>query len=71
MPAALSQSHRLKAGTWGEIVVVSGRLLYVLEDASDLAFVLSPGVPGTVAPERPHHVAPQGPVRFFVRFLRA
>ena len=71
MPAALARSHRLKAGTWGEIVVVSGRLLYVLEDEADLGFVLGPGLPGTVAPERPHHVTPQGPVRFFVRFLRA
>jgi tellurite resistance-related uncharacterized protein len=70
MPNALAQSHRLKPDTWGEIVVAAGRLLYVLEDEGDLGFVLTPAIPGTVAPERPHHVTPQGPVRFLVRFLR-
>ena len=59
-----------KPATWGEIVVESGRLLYVLEDVDGLGFVLGPGIVGTVAPERPHHVTSQGPVRFFVRFLR-
>jgi tellurite resistance-related uncharacterized protein len=71
IPAGLAQSHRLKPATWGQIVVERGRLLYVLEDENDLGFVLSPGIVGSVAPERPHHVTPQGAVRFFVRFLRA
>src|SRR5690606_6515324 len=71
IPAGLRRSHRLKAETWGEIVVTRGRLLYVLEDEGDLTFALRPGQPGVVAPRRPHHVEPQAGARFYVRFLRA
>jgi len=70
VPAALTRSHRLKRDTWGELVVTSGRLLYVLED-EDLALMLQPGVVGRVAPERPHHVELQGDTTFYIRFLRS
>ena len=70
VPAALTRSHRLKPDTWGEIVVTSGRLLYVLED-DGLALMLRPGVVGRVAPERPHHVELQNDTVFYVRFLRS
>lgn len=69
-PAGLKRSHRLKEGSWGEIVVTQGRVLYVLEDEGDLGFVLTPLCPGVVAPGRPHHVEPSPDSRFFVRFLR-
>jgi tellurite methyltransferase len=70
VPAALTRSHRLKTDTWGEIVVTAGRVLYVLEDES-LALMLRPGVVGRIAPERPHHIEPQGDAVFFIRFLRS
>jgi tellurite resistance-related uncharacterized protein len=70
VPAGLLASHTLRAGTWGQIVVLEGKVDYVIEDASGLAFVLRPGVDGAVAPERPHHVALQAGARFKVRFLR-
>jgi tellurite resistance-related uncharacterized protein/hemerythrin-like domain-containing protein len=70
-PAALLRRHDLREGVWGEIVVVEGRLLYVLEDESDLAFALTATRPGVVAPTRPHHVEPHDDARFYVRFLRA
>jgi tellurite methyltransferase len=69
VPVALTRSHRLKRGTWGEIVVTSGRVLYVLED-DDLALMLQPGIVGRIAPERPHHVELQGDAAFYIRFLR-
>jgi tellurite resistance-related uncharacterized protein len=68
-PAGLRRSHDLKAGTWGEIVVVEGRVHYVLEDDGDLTLMLTPERPGVVAPTRPHHVVPRAGSRFFVRFL--
>jgi tellurite methyltransferase len=70
VPAGLLASHTLRAGTWGQIVVLEGKVDYVIEDTPVLAFVLRPGVDGVVAPERPHHVELQAGARFKVRFLR-
>jgi tellurite methyltransferase len=70
VPAGLLASHRLKAGTWGQIEVLAGTLEYVIEDESNLIFVLRTGVPGIVAPARPHHVSVGPDTRFRVRFLR-
>jgi tellurite resistance-related uncharacterized protein len=69
-PAGLRARHTTKAGVWGEIVVLEGRVLYVIEDEADAGFILRPGVPGAIAPEAPHHVEPYDDARFFVRFLR-
>lgn len=69
-PAGLLKSHTTKEGVWGEIVVVAGRVLYVIEPEEGASFVLRPGVTGTIAPLAPHHVDPEDDARFFVRFLR-
>jgi tellurite methyltransferase len=70
LPAGLRASHTLKAGTWGRIVVLEGRLLYVIEVEPAASFALSPELPGIVEPEVPHHVEPRGPVRFRVELHR-
>ena len=70
VPAGLKRTHALKPDTWGEIIVERGRVLYVLEDEGDIGIMLSPGVVGVVAPERPHHVELEDDARFFVRFLK-
>ena len=70
LPAGLQSRHTLKAGTWGRIVVLQGRLLYVIEDAPELAFVLRPALPGVVLPEVPHHVELRGPVLFHIEMYR-
>jgi tellurite methyltransferase len=70
VPAGLLASHTLRAGIWGQIVVLEGKVDYIIEDVPALSFVLRPGVEGAVAPERPHHVRPQPGARFKVRFLR-
>jgi tellurite methyltransferase len=70
LPAGLRSRHSLKAGTWGRIVVLQGRLLYTLERDPVVAFVLSPELPGVIEPEVPHHVEPRGDVRFRVEFYR-
>jgi tellurite resistance-related uncharacterized protein len=69
-PAGLRRAHSTKPGVWGEIVVVEGRVLYVIENEDDASFVLKPGVPGAIAPEALHHVDPYDDAKFFVRFLR-
>lgn len=70
VPRGLLARHSLRAGTWGQIVVLNGRVDYVIEDEPGLTFVLRSGVDGAIAPERPHHVRLQPGARFKVRFLR-
>lgn len=70
LPAALRRRHRTKAGVWGVINIVEGRLrLTYLDPPSET--ILDPATPGVIAPEEPHEVAPLGPVRFFVEFHAA
>lgn len=70
VPAGLTKDHTTKAGVWARIVVAEGRLRYVVQPPVDAAFLLEPGTAGIVAPLVPHHVSPQGPVRFQVVFHR-
>ncbi len=70
IPAKLLKSHRTKAGTWGRIVVLEGRLRYRIHEPEIRAFELLPGNPGVVEPEVPHEVEPMGRVRFRVDFYR-
>jgi tellurite resistance-related uncharacterized protein len=70
VPAGLLHRHTLKPGVWGRIVVSEGWLLYVIEREPSETFVLRAVVPGIVEPEVPHHVEPQGKVRFRVEFYR-
>ncbi len=69
-PENLLKSHRTKAGTWGRIVVLEGRLRYRILEPEIRAFELSPGNPGVVEPEVAHEVEPMGRVRFRVEFYR-
>jgi tellurite resistance-related uncharacterized protein len=70
LPAGLRREHRTKAGVWALIHVVEGRLLYrILAPREER--VLSPGIPGVIAPEQPHAVEPLDNVRFFVEFHAA
>jgi tellurite resistance-related uncharacterized protein len=67
LPAGLRREHRTKAGTWGVIRVLEGRLRYrVLDPSSEV--ILEPGRPGLVLPEQPHLVEPLGSIRMQVEF---
>lgn len=70
LPNGLRNRHTLKPGTWGRIVVLEGKLLYVIETEPSQAFVLTPTLPGIVQPEVPHHVEPRGTVRLRIEFYR-
>ena len=67
LPAALRAEHRIKAGSWGRIVVVEGALEF---HSRGRAHRLEAGEVGIVEPEVPHHVTPAGPVRVHVAFYR-
>lgn len=67
LPAALKGEHRLKAGAWGIIRVLEGRLRYIIIE-SDTESILMPNKPGLVQPEQLHRVEPFGPVRLQIEF---
>jgi tellurite resistance-related uncharacterized protein len=67
LPAGLRREHRTKAGVWGVIRVLDGRVRYrVLDPVSEV--ILEPGHPGLVRPEQPHFVEPLGPVHLQIEF---
>jgi tellurite resistance-related uncharacterized protein len=70
VPEALLGQHTTKAGVWGVIRVLSGRLRYHLDGLDGRVLQLDPDRPGVVPPEMRHHVEPDGPVRFLVEFQR-
>ncbi len=67
LPAGLRREHRTKAGVWGVIRMIEGRLrLRFTESGEDR--ILDPATPGLIAPEQPHLVEPIGSVRMQVEF---
>ncbi|CAN5843076.1 hypothetical protein BH11MYX3_BH11MYX3_34840 [soil metagenome] len=70
IPAGLLKDHSTKAGVWGVIHVLAGRLSYLVEPPLARELVLDATAPGIVVPEVLHRVAPLGTVTFFVEFHR-
>jgi len=67
LPAALRRRHSTKAGVWGMVRVLEGRLqLTYLEPPAEI--VLDPRTPGLLLPEQPHFVEPLGPMKMQVDF---
>ena len=67
VPTGLLKAHRTKAGVWGRIVVLEGRLAYRVRGEET---VLGPERPGVVEPGVVHEIEPLGIVRFFLEFYR-
>jgi truncated hemoglobin YjbI/tellurite resistance-related uncharacterized protein len=67
LPAALRSAHSTKAGVWGVIRVLEGRLRYRIE-ASGTDVTLDPDTPGRIRPCEVHHVEPLGAMRMQVDF---
>lgn len=70
IPPALLRGHTTKAGVWGKIVVLKGRLLYRMLEPEPEEIQLSPELVGIVEPTMRHEVQPLGEVEFFVEFYR-
>ncbi|WP_425323509.1 ferredoxin FdxA [Acidithiobacillus ferriphilus] len=70
IPAGLLHDHHTKAGVWGRIVILEGRLRYCLDDGSGRNWSLSPERPVWIPPDVPHHVEAADMVRFYVSFWR-
>lgn len=67
LPAGLRREHRTKAGVWGLVRVLDGRLRLAYGDGTPER-VLTPGQPGLLRPEQPHEVEPLGAMRMQVEF---
>lgn len=68
VPAGLLRDHRVAAGVWGRLVVRSGALRFAFGDAEE--FGVTEGESVVIPPQRVHHVAVDGAVRFVVEFHR-
>jgi tellurite resistance-related uncharacterized protein len=67
LPSALRGRHATKAGVWGLIRVIEGKLrLSYLEPPSEI--LLDAGQAAVVMPEQPHFVTPLGPMTMQVDF---
>jgi tellurite resistance-related uncharacterized protein len=56
VPAALLETHTTKAGVWGLLRVIRGRVRYCLDgDAAEQALI-GPGGRVVIEPQAPHHV---------------
>lgn len=67
LPAALRNHHATKAGVWGVIRVLEGRLQLTCLDPSSKS-ILSPENPGVILPQQPHFVTPVGDMKMQVDF---
>jgi truncated hemoglobin YjbI/tellurite resistance-related uncharacterized protein len=65
LPAGLRREHSTKAGVWGVIRVLEGRLRYECEGAFR---DLKAGDETLIEPQQPHSVQPLGPMRMQVDF---
>ena len=66
IPAGLRRDHSTKAGVWGLIRILEGRLRVDYE--SGASRILSEGETGLIQPEEKHRVEPLGRVRMQVDF---
>ena len=67
LPAALRARHSTKAGVWGMIRIMEGRVK-LTDVESDSELVLDPDTPGPLLPQQVHYVEPLGPMQMFVEF---
>ena len=68
VPKGLLKSHQTKAGIWGKIVIVEGKLQYKINEPDEETVILDNEKYGVIEPTILHEVKPLGPVRFYVEF---
>lgn len=67
LPAALRREHNTKAGVWGVIRVLEGKLTLTFIDPPG-EVRLDPDTPCLLLPQQPHFVTPVGRMRMQVDF---
>jgi tellurite resistance-related uncharacterized protein len=56
VPAALLDAHNTKAGVWGLLHVLSGRVQYCLDNGTDESVIVAAGETAVIEPQVSHHV---------------
>jgi len=69
MPEALRRSHRVRSGSWGRLLVRSGRIRFTAATSPPVETVVESGASQAIPPGVDHDVQPLGPVRFAVEFF--
>jgi tellurite resistance-related uncharacterized protein len=67
IPEGLLKNHQTKTDVWGKIIVLSGHLLYTIQEPFE-EIILDINTHGVVEPTVLHQVKPEGAVRFYVEF---
>ena len=67
-PGGLLRAHRVADGVWARLVVESGSLGFVFEDAPDDVLTIAAGESQVIPPARLHHVVFDGDVSFRIEF---
>jgi tellurite methyltransferase len=68
IPAGLQSKHSLKAGVWGIIHVLAGRLRYCIHEPLNRETILESGSTAVIIPEVEHEVHPLNGAEFFIEF---
>lgn len=71
LPQKLQAAHSTKAGTWGLLRVLAGKVRFQLEPPRSGECLASAGETVVIEPEVAHHVAFVEPGRFFIEFYRS
>ncbi|GHE71002.1 hypothetical protein GCM10019059_33440 [Camelimonas fluminis] len=71
LPVKLQAAHATKAGAWGLLHVLSGRVRYCLEPPDAVEVIASAGEMVVIEPQVAHHVSFVEPGCFFIEFYRA
>jgi hemoglobin len=67
LPEGLRRAHSTKAGVWGLLKILKGKILYALEETGECQMVQAPGIV-VILPQQLHHVEPQGVMEMQVDF---
>jgi tellurite resistance-related uncharacterized protein len=70
IPQGLLRAHQTKAGVWGKIVVVRGRLLLRILEPDLIETQIESGEHAVIAPLQRHEVEPSDDIEFYVEFHR-
>jgi RND superfamily putative drug exporter len=70
VPAGLLNSHQVAVGVWGRLVVHTGCVGFVFDDASDQELAIDAGCDVVIPPTQLHHVVLKDAATFVVEFYR-
>lgn len=68
VPAGLLAAHRVAAGVWGQLRVLSGSLMFTFETDDSSGRKVAAGETQVIPPSDPHHLELIGSVRFVLEF---